>query len=297
LQRPLESAARGFLYADSGSETDFACPVGEPALTAPDSVTWRVFKNPLALLIGGIAAVILELAEPRVRTGVWEHTSFRRDPLRRVQRTGLAAMITVYGPRSAAEAMIARVDRVHRHVRGMTSSGQPYRADDPELLVWVHATASFGFLQAYHAYVHALDESECDSYYRDGRSSADLYGARDVPLSQSDANALFEAMRGKLERSPVIFEFLGIMRHARILPWPLSWLQEMAVKGAVELLPAWVRELLGLSAAWDLRPWQRRAIRLGGAAADRLLLRCSPAVQACRRLGLPDDYLYARRPE
>jgi uncharacterized protein (DUF2236 family) len=35
-----------------------------------------VFKNPLSLFIGGVTAVIMELAEPRVRTGVWEHTTF-----------------------------------------------------------------------------------------------------------------------------------------------------------------------------------------------------------------------------
>lgn len=51
----------------------------------------------MALLVGGIAAVILELAEPRVHTGVWEHSLFRSDPVRRLQRTGLAAMATVYG--------------------------------------------------------------------------------------------------------------------------------------------------------------------------------------------------------
>ena len=52
-----------------------------------DSVSWRVFKNPLSLFIGGVAAVIMELAEPRVRTGVWEHTTFRLDPIRRLRRT------------------------------------------------------------------------------------------------------------------------------------------------------------------------------------------------------------------
>jgi uncharacterized protein (DUF2236 family) len=77
-----------------------------------ESVSWRVFKNPLSLFIGGVAAVIMELAEPRVRTGVWEHTTFRVDPVRRLRRTGLAAMITVHGARSEAEAMIARVRRI-----------------------------------------------------------------------------------------------------------------------------------------------------------------------------------------
>ena len=58
---------------------DFAKPIGEAALVSPDSVSWRVFKNPLSLFIGGVTAVIMELAELRVRTGVWEHTTFRQD--------------------------------------------------------------------------------------------------------------------------------------------------------------------------------------------------------------------------
>ena len=71
---------------------DFSAPRGEPALAAPDSVSWQVFKNPVALFIGGVAAVLLELAEPRVRHGVWDHSSFRERPMQRLQRTGLAAM-------------------------------------------------------------------------------------------------------------------------------------------------------------------------------------------------------------
>ena len=41
----------------------------------------------------------MELAEPRVRSGVWEHTTFRVNPILRLRRTGLAAMVTIYGPR------------------------------------------------------------------------------------------------------------------------------------------------------------------------------------------------------
>ena len=85
------------LAADVGNpDIDFRAPRGEAALAAADSVSWRVFKNPVALFVGGIAAVLLELAEPRVRTGVWEHSSFRGDPVRRMKRTGLAAMVTVW---------------------------------------------------------------------------------------------------------------------------------------------------------------------------------------------------------
>ena len=119
----------------------FAQPEGEPALVPADSVSWRIFKNPVALFVGGVAAVILELAEPSVRTGVWEHSGFRRDPVRRLERTGMAAMVTVYGARSVAEAMIADVVRLHDRVTGATPAGEPYRANDVRLLTWVQATA------------------------------------------------------------------------------------------------------------------------------------------------------------
>lgn len=293
LQRRMEAAVGNFTSPDGGYQIDFGCPPGEPALNAPDSVSWRVFKNPLALFIGGVTAVLLELAEPRVRTGVWNHTTFREDPLPRLRRTGVAAMITVYGPRSRAEAMIAGVARLHGRVSGLTPDGQPYRADDPALLDWVHATAGFGFVEAYHAYVCRLSDAERDSFYAEGRASSRLYGALGAPASRQEIGMLFESMRAKLEPSPIVFEFLDIMRRVPLLPRPLARIQGLLLNAAVEILPQWVRECLGLDERWNLRPWQRHVIRLSGAIADRILLRSGPAVQSCRRLGLPDDYLYS----
>jgi uncharacterized protein (DUF2236 family) len=295
LQRRVERFVNNFTSPDGGLELDFACPAGEPALTAPDSVSWQVFKNPLALFIGGVAAVILELAEPRVRTGVWNHTTFRHDPLSRLQRTGLAAMMTVYGPRSRTEAMIAGVGRLHGRINGRTPDGQPYRADDPELLVWVHATASFGFLEAYHAYTRTLTDVERDSFYAEGAASSRLFGATGAPTSQLELEALFEKMRDKLEPSAIVFEFLDIMHRVPIAPRPLAAVQGLLVRAAIGTLPRWVRERLQLGERWDLRPWQRRFVRCSGAAADRILLQSGPAVKSCRRLGLPEDYLYMPR--
>jgi hypothetical protein len=87
------------------------------------------------------------------------------DPLRRLRRTGLAAMGTVYGARSVAETMIARVRRMHDTVAGTTLSGEPYTANDPELLNWVYATAAYGFVEAYHTYVQPLSSVERSSSY------------------------------------------------------------------------------------------------------------------------------------
>jgi len=117
LQRYLNGTVDALLSGESGQPGNFARPVREEALVPADSLSWRVLKNPIALFIGGTAAVILELAEPAVRAGVWEHSSFRKDPLNRLKRTGLAAMISVYGARSVAEPMIARVVQMHASVQ------------------------------------------------------------------------------------------------------------------------------------------------------------------------------------
>ena len=148
LQGWIEAQSTQFLHPSNAPPIDFTQPAGEPALVPPSSVAWQVFRNPVSLFIGGVAAVLLELAEPRVRAGVWDHSQFRTDPVKRLRRTGLAAMVTVYGARSIAESMIAGVRGVHGRSSGRTTGGEDYRADDPELLDWVQATASYGFLSA-----------------------------------------------------------------------------------------------------------------------------------------------------
>jgi uncharacterized protein (DUF2236 family) len=159
LRSGLEAATR-VLFDLGDQSANFLRPPGEAALVPPDSVSWRVFKNPLSLFIGGVAAVIMELAEPRVRTGVWEHTTFRIDPIRRLQRTGLAAMITIYSARGTAEVMIAGVRQMHDSVAGSTPAGKVYRANDPELLNWFRARPHTAFCKLI---IHMCDRSRIRS--------------------------------------------------------------------------------------------------------------------------------------
>ena len=293
LQRRLDAAASALLNSQNGRIIDFTRPLGEEALVAPDSMTWRVCKNPIALLIGGVAAVILELAEPAVRTGVWNHSTFRKDPMGRLRRTGLAAMATVYGARSVAEPMIARVVQMHGKVAGETPAGEPYSANDTQLLTWVQATAAFGFAEAYNRYVNPLSHAEIDALYREGAPASQLYGALGAPRSGAELQILFDSMRDRLEASPAVFEFLHIMREAPTFPGPLLWMQAMLVRAAVEMIPDWIRERLGLTAFYGLRSSERWMVKLVGALSDRIVLPESPAVQSCLRLGLPITHLYA----
>ncbi|WP_233575769.1 oxygenase MpaB family protein [Noviherbaspirillum saxi] len=295
LQRYLETQASSLLYPHASSADDFLLPAGEPALVAPDSVSWRVFKNPVALFIGGITAVLLELAHPAVRSGVWEHTSFRSNPRQRIQRTGYAAMMTVYGPRSRTEAMIAAVRQRHGQIGGVTPSGMPYRADDPALLSWVHATAAFGFMEAFHAYVGMLDAAQREAFFAEGKMSSRLYGADDAPISEQQCLTLFETTLPCLEPSSIVLDFLNIVAHSPLLPAPLDHAQGLLLKASIAILPAAIRERLCLPVHWNLHPWQAAVVRRLGRIAERIPLASSPATLACQRLGLPHDYLYAPR--
>lgn len=295
IQRRIDRAAADYMQPDDMPPVDFTQPAGEPALIAHDSVSWQVFKNPVSLFIGGVAAVILELAEPRVRAGVWDHTSFRTDPVPRLKRTGLAAMVTVYAPASKAEAMIAGIRRRHNRVSGLTEEGQPYHANDIELLDWVQATAAYGFSEAFHRYVRPLSEADRNRSWNASYKTASLYGAVGAPRSEADWQLQLAAMTPKLTPSPIVFEFLDIMRKANAFPNYARPVQRLLIRAAIDLVPPKVAEIVGLKASDGLAAWQVPMVKALARGADRVPLRQSPAALSSVRLGLPPDYLYRRR--
>ena len=69
------NTVRDLMCPPPGLAFDFSKPAGEPALAPEDGISWQVFANPVSLFIGGVAAVLLELAEPSVRAGVWDHSA------------------------------------------------------------------------------------------------------------------------------------------------------------------------------------------------------------------------------
>ena len=132
--------------------------------------------------------------------------------------------------------------------------------------------------------------SERDCYYAEGIAAAALYGATSAPRSEADLEMLFQAT-GRLERSEIVFEFLAIMRSTPILPLPLRPFQHLLVRAAIDLTPLWLRTILRLNEL-GLRAWETVVVRQAAAFVDRIVLETHPAVQACRRMRLPADYLY-----
>ena len=101
-------------------------------------------------------------------------------------------------------------------------------------------------------------------------------------------------MAVRLERSDIVFEFLAIMRSAPILPLLLRPFQQVLVRAAIDLTPHWMQKVLQLD-GHGLHSWEAELVRQTGAFAGRLVLESSPAVQACRRMRLPAEYLYVNQ--
>ena len=270
-----------------GWKIDYTVPAGESAFAAPDSMSWRIFKNPIALAIGGVAAVLLEFADARIRSGVWDHSVFKTDPIGRSQRTGTAAMVGVYGPQSAARRVIQGVTNMHSKVSGMTPSGEAYKALDVELLDWVSATAGFGFLTAYDRFVKPLSYEDKCRFYEEGDQVARLYGAQNPIHSPEDFDAMLAALMPRFEPHPINSEFLDIVKSGKEMRNVPKSLQSSLANASVSILPPKVREVLELGPEYDLSPLARMSLKSLGALAERIPVKGSPPAQAATRLGLP----------
>lgn len=83
------------------------------------------------LLAGGAAAILLQLADPRVAAGVARHSDFADRPLDRLLGTLTYLYVTAYGTDEERRRVARQVGDAHRPVAG---------ARDPELQLWVAAT-------------------------------------------------------------------------------------------------------------------------------------------------------------
>ena len=104
----------------------------------PSDAQIRRLSRENALLLGGPAAAILQVAHPEIAAGVAAHSNFRADALGRLRRTLDAVYTITFATRDEAEAVRRRVAAVHAKVRG--SQPVSYDAFSPAAQMWVLAT-------------------------------------------------------------------------------------------------------------------------------------------------------------
>jgi uncharacterized protein (DUF2236 family) len=220
----------------------------------PESAIWRVDRE-MALLLGGGRALLMQLAHPKVAAGVAEHSGFLTDPLDRLRRTMETMWSIVFDDRPRAQASLDRLEGVHRRVQGevrqpdVLPSGTPYRAQDPELLLWVHATLVDSALVTYDLFVKPLSAGEQSQYYRETRRLGILLGVPEAELPES-----FEEF-GDYMNDMIASDAIAVGSTARRLseailrpkPWILKTFAPLSVLITAGLLPPKLRRAYGLS--------------------------------------------------
>lgn len=155
----------------------------------PESEAWKINREGV-LYFGGMRALLLQIAHPKVAQGVADHSNFEADPLGRALRTFSTVYQIVYGDRETALKASARVHAIHTRVRG-----DDYHALDPELLFWVLATLIDSAKFAYELYLDPLPEERWEQFYADCRLGARLFGIHDLSMMPPT----FAAFEEKLE--------------------------------------------------------------------------------------------------
>jgi uncharacterized protein (DUF2236 family) len=223
-------------------------PRSENALFAPHSVIWRVHGDVTSMMAGGIAALLLQMLHPQALAGVWDHSNVQHDMIGRLRRTARFIAVTTYGERDAAQATIAKVRRIHAEVLGTTPAGKPYRADDPQLLAWVHVAGAMMFLEGWRRYGEpAMSKADQDRYFAEAAVVARKLGAEPVPETRSAAEGLIREFRGELVADDRSREFRDLVINAEAGSLPEAAVQKLLMSAAIDLLPPWARTMHGLS--------------------------------------------------
>ena len=170
-------------------------------LLPPDSVARRIDRE-MFILLGGTAALLLQIAHPLVAAGVDQHSDFRRSPHLRLVRTLNTTLAIVFGDTREASLASARINARHVEVRGMSTSGARYDARDPALLLWVQCTLVMTSLRLYQLVMGPLTREERQAYWEEATTIVQGLG-----LASSRVPATIEELanyeRLMLERSVI----------------------------------------------------------------------------------------------
>lgn len=244
-------------------------PRSDHALFPRDSVIARVHGDVTSMMAGGIAALLLQMLHPQALAGVWDHSDVHEDMLGRLRRTARFIAVTTYGERDAAEAAIAKVRRIHEQVSGTLPDGTHYRAEDPQLLAWVHVAGAIMFLEGWRRYGEpGMSCADQDSYFAESGVIARMLGADPVPDTRAAAERLVRDFRPQLRADPRSREFRDLVLRAPARAFAEAGVQRLLMSAATDLLPRWARQMHGISVPPLAAP-PIRAATLGLASALR----------------------------
>jgi len=213
-----------------------------------DAVARHVHGDLPSMVIGGLAALLLQSLHPLAMAGVAEHSSYKEDPIGRLRRTASFIAATTFGTVEQADAAIEEVRRVHRRVHGRAPDGRRYSANDPELLTWVHVAEVQSFLAASQRYgPRQLTSATQDRYFAETAGVAYALGARAVPESRDEVDAYFERVRPELHAGHQALEARDFLLRGVARRPDDRLVYAAIVAGALSIMPAWARSELDIA--------------------------------------------------
>ncbi len=227
-----------------------------------------------AVALSGPRALLMQAAHPLAVFGLLAHTSAMDEPYKRLARTAETMNTIAFGSRRDADRITRRVRAMHRRVSGRLAepigpyaAGTPYRADDPELLLWILFTLVDSALVVYRKYVGPLSRAQKAEYWEDYKIVGRLFGLRraDMPATLEELDAYRRRM---LDGDELVVTDWARRRARQIVlspPVPLLArpLLETANFVTVALLPDRIREQYGFAPIPP--PLLRKALVAGGA--------------------------------
>ena len=252
---------RAITGSTKSSLEDFAVPAGDAGLFGPTSMVWRVHEHFTAMMVGGLSSLIVQALHPRALAAVWDHSEFRHKLKDRLSRTAFFVAATTYGSEALAMKAIQRVNAIHSRISGVDLQGQPYVANEAALINWVHLVEATSFLSAYqHVAKTPLTPTEADQYMAEMAVLGHLLGGVDLPTTVVAAEVQMRGYQDALRYDARAQEVVGLIE-----AYPTDLLDKpfmgLVLESSFDLMPDWVLQMLGRSAACAL-PVQARRLAL-----------------------------------
>ena len=254
-----------------------------PSYFTDESMLRRVHRE-WVVALSGPRALLMQATHPVAFDGFFDHTGALDEPYERLARTAEVMDTIVFGERAKADRMTRRVRSMHKRVSGELAepagrfpAGTPYRADDPDLLLWILATLVDSALLVYARYVRPLSRDERDAYWQDYKTIGRLFGLRDedMPGSIEDFEDYFQGMldSGDLFVTDRARELAIQIVMRPPVPVAARPLLELVNQLTIGLLPDDLRRQYRFS--WD--PARGLALRAGAEYTRRLLVPLLPS--------------------
>jgi uncharacterized protein (DUF2236 family) len=263
-----------------------ASSVSRPSYFGERSVIRRVMGERV-VAFSGARSLLMQAAHPLAVAGLLAHSDSLEEPYERLARTAQVMNAITFGSRAEADRLTAGVRAMHRRVRGalpeavgIYPAGTPYRADDPELLMWILYTLIDSASLFYTVYVGGLNRLQRRALWEDYKVVGELFGLGLAQMPDT-LEELHDYGREMLKGERLCVGEWARRRARKIVleppvPVRLRPVLETVNFVTIALLPDEIRRQYGFSPL--VPPLARKALVRGGALYVRGALPLLPAV-------------------